>query len=441
MTPLLRSIALTLAVLVVSTAAAQKVGEPAPEMEFEDKLNDRNNRDKPEGLFFVKDMRGRIGVFFFFRSTNPESLEAMTVLNEIAKKYRSQGVVVAAFTPEKKEKAEAVAKAKDLAAEKFVYGNGPEYLYQVASYPFVFIIDPQGIIAWKGHPLDDLESRVKDQMRKTPPIGADESALAAKLAKAEELQGKGEFGRAYTLAQRVAQVTSEGVAMHGKATALMAKLVENAKTWLQQAKDAYRANDYKKASKIVAEISVRFANKAKEGPEHDLIVDVDTEIGKLRGGNESKDMITRDLDNAKGELKNDEARQLEDNNDFIAAVRVYREVLDEMPKNDAGKTAKAGIDRINADPKIQERMRRHRTDKQAERWFDMAERYARVKMYAEAREQYQKVIKEFPKSAAASKAREALKKLPADDKDKTAKADAPGANPDKPDERADASKP
>ncbi|HMQ15431.1 MAG TPA: hypothetical protein PKC49_05595, partial [Phycisphaerae bacterium] len=49
---------------------------------------------------------------------------------------------------------------------------------------------------------------------------------------------------------------------------------------------------------------------------------------------------------------------------------------------------------------------------QAERWCQMGDNYARVDMFDEARQQYRKVIDEFPRSPAATRAREALKKLP-----------------------------
>ncbi len=390
-------------------AVAQKVGLPAPDIKNENRNEQQRSEEFTE--FLVSEIRGRIGVLFFFRSTDPESGEVAPTLNQINEKYRGQGVRVFGFTPENKEKGEEFAKAKEISFT-WHWGNASAAVYDVVSYPYVFIIDPSGVITWKGHPLDELERRIKEQIVRTPPIGVDESALNAKLERAESYKSQGEFGKANTLAAQVRLITEEGNAAHEKAKTLQESLLESAKKWLEEAREAYRNKEYDKAVRIVAEVNVRFATDKKEGPEADLLAESDTEIGRLRGDIETKAMISRAIDNARGELKNDEAAELERMRDYAAAMRLYRSVIEEYPKLAAGKAAKEALERLTTDPKLQAEISRIRAAERAQRLFDIAERYARVEMYDVAREQYQKIVKDYPREPVAQRAREALRSLP-----------------------------
>lgn len=394
--------------LLCSMALAQKVGLPAPEIEYE--REDQRPADDPN--LQIEELRGRIVLFFFLRAGNPESVEALPIVIKVVENFGGQGVVLIAATDEKKDKVEGTLKSNGF--EGFIwYGDGVPTLYDVASYPYIFIIDPAGIVAWKGHPMDDLENRVRDQLRKTPPIGADEDALNEKLRRAEEYVAKNEFGRAETLAKFVMNVTDKNSGPHEKARGLHEKLLESAKARLDEARGLYRDRKYQESCDIVAEIHVHFTTKQKEGADRDLVIACDTDIGRLRGDINTKQMIGKTIDNFRGRLKNDEAAELERNSDFVGALRIYRKVLEDFPKLASGEAAKAAIDRLNADPKVQARMTKWREEQSAERMLQMAERYARVDMFDEAREQFQKIIDQFPRSPAATQAREAIKKLPA----------------------------
>jgi tetratricopeptide (TPR) repeat protein len=313
-----------------------------------------------------------------------------------------------------------VIKSNDFSARWIWWGAAVPNLYEVVSYPYVFIIDPQGIVAWKGHPMDDLDDRVKDQLRKTPPIGADEAALGDKLRRADEFVAKKEFGRAETLAKFVMTVTDEASPSYEKARSMHEKLLESVKAWLDEARQLYRDRKHQEACNIVAEVHVRFTTRQQEGAEQELVAACDTDIGRLRGDINTKQMIAKAIENARGLLRNDEAAELELAGDFVGAQRAYRHVLETYPKTAAGEAAKAAIERLNADPKIAARIGKWRQEQQAERLLQMADRYARVDMFDEARELYTKIKDEFPQSPVATRAREALKKLP----EKAAKAGA-----------------
>lgn len=402
---------LLLAGLISNAALAQKVGDPAPDIEFKE-----GDQNRGESRFIVKDYRGRIVLMFFFRSTDPVSLDAMKIISSIMTNYSGRGVYVHAITPEKREQAEGPMKAKDFSPPSLGYGPGFQEIYSITSYPYVIIVDPQGIIAWKGHPFNDLEAVLNEQIRRTPPIGAQEEALQRMLKRAQEFHDQGEHGRAMTVAQSIMRVTDKASNMHEQANSLREKLIEAARKWLEEAREAKRSGDNKKACRIVAEVSVRFETEAKEGVEKELAAEAATEVGKLRSEAATKEMMDKELDNSRGELRNDEAFDMESLEDYPAAIRIYRQVMDKYKNTEAAKAAKAAIDRLTGDPKIKTFIETRRKNQQAERWYDIGERYLRAKMNEQAKETFEMIVREHPRSPAAARAKEALKKLGADKK-------------------------
>lgn len=397
---------LLLAGLVSNASLAQKVGDPAPDIEFKE-----GDQNRGESRFIVKDYRGRIVLMFFFRSTDPVSLDAMGIISSIMSNYSGRGVFVHAITPEKREQAEGPMKAKGFEPTSFGWGPAFQEIYNITSYPYVIIVDPQGIIAWKGHPFNDLEGVLNEQIRRTPPLGAAEEALQRMLKRAQEFHDQGEYGKAMTIAQSVMRVTDKAGNMHEQANSLREKLIEAAKKWLEEAREAKRSGDNKKACRIVAEVSVRFETEAKEGAEKELAAEAATEVGRLRSENATKEMMDKELDNSRGELKNAEAFDMEELQDYPAAIRIYRQVMDKYKNTEAARSAKAAIDRLTGDPKIKAFIDTRRKAQQAERWYDIGERYLRAKMDEQAKETFEMIIREHPRTAAAARAKEALKKL------------------------------
>jgi peroxiredoxin len=394
----LRITALACVALVSSAALAQRVGKPAPEFESS---NQFNTKDKVA----LENFKGKIVVLVFWRTTDSESIDAIATLNEMHKKFRKGGVVVIAHSPEEKEKVESIVKGKEI-EYLVIYGDKVHETYKVTSFPRVFLIDTRGVVTWRGHPADELEDRVKEQMRKTPPAGSDEKALRNRLSKAQTLHDSGEHGRAYTLAKDVADVADEAGEIGGRAKTLVEEIEKAARKWLDDARDSIRSGNYEDACRRIAEISVRFAGS-------DLGADAGEECAKLKGDRSTKSVIRKAIANAKGELQNDQAADLEAGSQYIEALDAYREVTESYADTDAAEVAETAIERIKTDPKIQARIKAARADERANRWLDLGDRFAKVEMYDLARQNYEKIVEQHPKSRAATKAKKRLADLPA----------------------------
>jgi tetratricopeptide (TPR) repeat protein len=341
----------------------------------------------------------------FWKSTDSTSLDSIPLLNKL---HKRRGVEVIAITPEDKNTAGGTVRGKGM---EFTVGYGGELdkKYKVSSYPRVFMIDTRGILVWRGHP-GELEDRLSEQMRKTPPVGADAATLRNRYNKAKALFDQREYGRAYTLAKEVADVMEESESLGEAARSLMTELEKQAATLLEEAKQARQTGDFEKACRLIAVLTVRFAGA-------DVATEAEDEAARLRSDRKSKNLCRKAIENAKGELRNDEAADLEASKKYPEALSSYRSVAEKFTGTEAAKTAKSAIQRIKSDPSIQAHIRKWYDDEQADRWLDLADRFAKVEMFDMAREFYAKVVESHPRSPAATKARKRVKKLPSADGD------------------------
>jgi peroxiredoxin len=397
-----------------------KIGEPAPPIQAEEWAN-------AEGQTVALDrFKDRIVVLFFFRTDDTQSVEAIPMLNEAHKDLGSRGLVIIGLTQEKKDKAESTIKGKEV---KFIvgYGSKSAETYKVSAPAQIYLIDTSGRFVERFHALNEPLERIRTQWNKTPPPGADPKAVQNRLNQAKELFKNKEYGKAYTLAKDVSKLADKESAA-GKAVAKLIEEIEaEAKKWLEEAKDAAKSKDYDKACKIVSELSVRFAGTQ-------IGSDADTEIGKLMGDREVKAKIRTAVENAKGQLKLDQAADHEASKRYLEAVALYREITEKHPDTEAAKKADEALERIRGDTTAQETIKTLLAEEEADRWLDVADRFAKVQMNDKSREFYQRVIDSHPTARAATKAKDRLTKLPENQPDEDVTSQ-PASQPDKPAEK------
>jgi hypothetical protein len=298
------------------------------------------------------------------------------------------------------------------------------------SDPYVALVDPRGVLVWRGVPDDRLEQRLADLIeRSKPPLG-DQRWLDRRYRKAERFLNQGDYGRAFTVARDLFRMTDDSHAEHSKSEALMPRCVEAAERGLTEAIQAERDGDLEEAARIVAQIAVRFHDPDEaEGGDRDrpgqgqgpgqrnrqnesINRRAELEIGRMNGNRELKALIREARNNAEGELQIDYAKDYEDDDFYIEAKRIYEDVVEDFEDTDAAKEAKRRLRRIERDKSIREKVAQRRARDQAVRWLDIGERFATLKMYDEARERFERIITEHSDTVAAERAKELLAELP-----------------------------
>lgn len=387
----------TIALSASALADPPKLGKPVTDFKIE-------NVNGGQPVFELSKNKGKIIVLFFWRTTDSASLEAIPTMNEIYKDMSRSGIMIMAISGEEREKVEPVATGKGI---QFPFAFGSTGLirdFEISSFPNVLIIDPAGNLAWRGHPADDLKERLKTQRTRTPPVGSESKTLANKLKKSEAFLGKGQIGRAYTLAKAVKDVVETGTPLSEQAKSLMDKIEEAGKKAVEEIKQDIRNGKSEEACRRLAELSVRFS-----GTEIGRLAD--EQVAEMRADNKTKNIMKTAIDNARGDLGNDEADDLAASSQYLEAIAAYKDVTEKYADTDAAKDAKKAIEHINNDPGIQLKIKAARDNEEAERWLDLAERYAKCELPEQAKAIYEKIVSIHPKTLAASRAKKKLEEL------------------------------
>ncbi len=388
--------------LALGQAVIGKIGKRAPEFKFEE---ERTREIK----FELDDLRGRIVIFYCWRASSAESIELFAKMRSINDGYRSKGVRIVFVTPEPRETMEKTLNDNsiDFSTFNIYYGGLFQMVYGAMSHPEVVLVDPFGYLVWRGHPLDELERRLDDIIALTPPHSGNAELLTKRLRDAERLSSQGDYGRAYTLAKSVFELTDEGESENGSADALMKQIVEAARSRITEATAAERAGDYKKAAQLLADLSVRM-------PQTDISTDVDNEIGRMRGDRNTKVEVRNAIFNAEGEMLMDDAAELESFRFYERAQEIYEKLIEDEKYEDTDVLAKAeaALERLQNDAKVQQRLAERRQEEQLIRWLELGDRFAKLDLADSAREHYERVVKQDAKSRWGQRAAERLAKLP-----------------------------
>jgi len=418
----------TLAALLApaATALAQKtatIGREIPDDRIE-----IITREGEKERYYFREFRGGIAVFYFWRPMNQQSVQVLKEIDALRQKFGDRGVRFISVTPTKKEQFEEWEKNNEVPKfQHYVFGNILHHVLGAYSEPYVVLVDPRGILTWRGVPDRRLEQRLADLIEYTrPPIG-DKTWLSRRYREAERFHDRGEYGRAYTLARDLYEMLGPDHADGARAKALMDRCEAGAQKQLEEALQAERNKEYEKAARLVAEISVRFQDpdeerqdergrgggSGREGQKESIKRKAELEIGRMNSDRDLKKLIRDARNNAEAELLNDRALYLEQDDYYVEAKHIYEKVIADYKDTDAAREARERLKRIEQDKRIQEKIAERRARDQAIRWLDLGDRFAALKLYDEARDYYERLLREHPNTLAATRARERLQELAA----------------------------
>lgn len=387
--------------LLALPAAAQRVGDKAPEWEEEihrPGQGSGSSQEKTKRDAFA----GRILIACSIRTNDRQSLQVLQQMLDLSKRYSDRGVDVMFTTVEPMER--ITKKLEELNANNVWWGaefGGFESAMGIDAYPRCTIIDVDGYFRWFGHP-SAVEEALKQEMIVRPPIGSRPGDIADRVARAKQLQAKQQYAQAYTLVRDLA--LREGSPQYSEVDALRTQLEEQAKKQIGEAMQLQYTKP-EECCRMMAAISVRF-----EGT--DVASDADVELGRLRSEKDTKILIRDQVSNAQAQLAADRAAELGKQGRWVDALQRYRDIVADYEETPAGKAAAKEIERISADPKIRKQIDEWQAEQQARRWLAIADQAASLQLWDLAREHYQKVIDTHPKTDAATEARTRLGKLP-----------------------------
>lgn len=162
---LVASLGVTLIVAGFAFAASMK-GKPAPEIKVGSWLS-------PEKGVTLEGLRGKVVVLDFWAPWSARAAQTVAHLNKLHETFGEKGVTIVGIC---KEPEGAVKKFMEKTPMKYAAGVAAEQsftFYGVQGVPMMFLIDPEGVVQWEGHALEELDKAVAAQVAALPPVPAE----------------------------------------------------------------------------------------------------------------------------------------------------------------------------------------------------------------------------------------------------------------------------
>jgi len=186
------------------------------------------------------------------------------------KQFQDKGVVLVALSYEPKDKVSSYVKKNKV---PYIVGSDAgtaRDAYGIRGFPTMFLIDPEGKIAWKGHPME-AEPAIEKLLKSKPPKakgGLGKATGTEALAKADELYKSKQYANALKEYEKIAKAQKDSE-VGKKAQAKIAKIKADSKImagiteakakkkcedWLDMARTLVKSDKESEAAKYYKQI-------------------------------------------------------------------------------------------------------------------------------------------------------------------------------------------
>jgi thiol-disulfide isomerase/thioredoxin len=373
-------------VLSNQAGAELPVGRKAPEINVTSWLN-----TMPLSL---KALRGKIVILEFWATWCPPCRASIPHLIKLNREYRKKGVVLMSLTNEGQRV--VVPFAKKMKMDYPVgMGGTTGRTYGVRGIPHAFIIGPNGVIRWHGHPMAGMDRALEDILKKYPP-----TLLSAK-AKAQYLKAlKKDYAGALKLMTSMKYADKDpevaaGVNKH------MAALGEVAKTKVAAGDKLLKKKKYFEASEAYL-----FASSIKGLP---LAGEATKKLDTLLKDKKIAPAIMKGRKEQRAKQSLAKCDGLYQQKKYAKALSAYLRVARDWKGTAAAKTAADKAAAMDADPKISRKVRTQRAKKDCSTWLYLANDAHKSGKNVKAKEYLRKVIVVHPDTPFAEEAKKLLK--------------------------------
>lgn len=268
--------ALFAAVLCLGTLSA---GEPAigsvpPEFGGKQFFNVPATMSSPVTL---ATLRGRVVVVDFWATWCGPCVASIPHLIELHHKYADQGLVIIGHTDGSSTNLDAFIKTKNI---PYIISVGADIgdAYGVSGIPHVFVIDPDGKVAWHGHPAGLQESTITAllknvRMSASPSPRFAKPATVEKVARVEASIAAGKVGAGVKALEKLADDKDAATASSAKAS------LETIAAWKKKVDDEIakqrQTGDVYSAAELAASVAASYAG-------HDEAKAYQTQVAEMK---------------------------------------------------------------------------------------------------------------------------------------------------------------
>jgi thiol-disulfide isomerase/thioredoxin len=264
-------------------------------------------------------------------------------------------------------------------------------MFGVNSIPRVFVISPDGVLRWTGHPAR-MDAPLAEVLAKYPPVLVDPKVVTAAREQLTEVDKKLEGGDAkgaLKLMARVPEDASKDPEFAKAADETRARLDDAAKEMLKAADDDAAAGKYKEAAQRLRELSLSLSG-----------LPVGEEAKKKLGAMMSKPEVKQAVEAAQKEAQAatalDAAKKLRDAKKHEQAYEQFKLAAKAFAGTPSGDDAAKAAKAYESDAAFMKRITDQQVGGKAKAALSVARSYAGAGRKEQAKKKYESIIAEYP---------------------------------------------
>ena len=386
--------------------ANSNVGERAPRISAASWLN-------AKGTISSAELEGKIIVAEFWATWCVPCVQNIPHLNELNKEWRPRGVIIVGITDESKR---LITKFMKSTPMEYPVATGSDFdTFGVESLPYAVVINPEGIVTWRGNPLHGaLDRAIEITFKQTPPVLVSArklKRLQRSLETAEKQIERQQYAHAFEVSEQITELLPETHDLYARAELMRKQVLDVGTEQLAHARSLIESEQYTDAVRQLTRMQQTFKRST-------IAEQAATEVDKLR----AKPEIAAAIDKARAQEAAQAAEehaskalraaeQLIAKEVYGAAYKKLTAIAKTYPESKSGKTAASRAEELKANPEIALIINDEAARKDCRGWLKMATNFRNHKRPDKAREYYERIIETYPDSSFATKARQELATL------------------------------
>lgn len=343
-------LAITAVVASIGTVSAVradvKVGDKMPKLKVENLYNNPFDVD-------VNDLDGYVVVVEFWATWCGPCRASIPHINDIHKRFKDDGVVIVSLSDESNSTVGPFVKEMKM---KYLVGSGSTSIrdFGVNAIPRAFLVDPNGIVRWAGHPMAGLDNEIDKAVQKYKPIRRLGGGPEWNDHLLTEIEGALERNDYQTARINLRRLDVES--MNPKDTKdklgqryanVLSTLSTAAESELRMAMTDIKAKRYETAMNTLKKLAVDFplAPVGKKATDELKRLQNDPEVSKARRGSFNSKLAANALKRAKGALVA---------GDKLTAYRRLKALVNKYSETSAADDARKILAKLEADADFME---------------------------------------------------------------------------------------
>lgn len=384
-----------------------KVGSVAPDIEAKEWLH--ADATPPS----LAEVRGMVVVLYFWVSFHPSGEGALPFLVELQNQAlfgRTPGLMIIGVTDAERKQVEGALNQHKINFPVAV-GSQAYKEYEIDTFPYIVVIDPEGKVAYRGSPssADEVAKQMEDVYTKIPPWKthpAEALECVNVMSQVRDLVREKSYAEAYNMIHNGLTKAIVGDKLKAEMHVYLDLIEQLSYDKLATVEPLIEQKKYKEAYGVLRTVGRTFKG-TPASKEALLLTDQYSkrydDFRLVAGNGQDEDVAAKLLAQAREEIAGRK---------FGQGYEKLKDITSRFAFSEAAENAQQIINRMEKNKNVMAYVDDYRSAPECEKLLGQARTLAGAKRYGEARDALTRIIKEYANTRYAEQAMEELKKLP-----------------------------